>query len=228
MKFITFSFDDNVVDDIRLVEILNKYGLKGTFNLNSGTLSRISSWRYGDVKDVTYINYCEQPNLYDGHEVACHTYRHPHLEKLDRGTADNEVRLDKKILECLYGYQIRGMAYPYGTYNDEVLEVLRDNGIEYSRTVKSTHGFGFPEEPLLWNPTCHFRDAEVMKLAEKFLNSESEEDMLLYIWGHSYEMVTEEDWKAFEELCAYISGREDIRYCTNIEVLDYMSGKNHE
>lgn len=228
MKFITFSFDDNVIDDIRLVGILNKYGLKGTFNLNSGHLSGVTTWRYRDLKDVSHLSYCEYPDLYNGHEVACHTYRHPHLENLNRITAHNEVWLDKKILECLYGYKIRGMAYPFGTYNDEVLEVLRDNEIEYSRTVKSTYEFGLPEEPLLWNPTCHFRDERVMELAKEFVNASSEEDMLLYIWGHSYEVVTEEDWKAFEDLCALLSGREDICYCTNIEVIDYMKEKKHE
>ena len=34
-KAITFSFDDGVTQDIRLIEILNRYGLKGTFNINS-------------------------------------------------------------------------------------------------------------------------------------------------------------------------------------------------
>ena len=35
-KAITFSFDDGVTQDIRVIKILNQYGLKGTFNLNSG------------------------------------------------------------------------------------------------------------------------------------------------------------------------------------------------
>lgn len=34
MKAVTFSYDDGVTQDIRLVEILNRYGLKATFNLN--------------------------------------------------------------------------------------------------------------------------------------------------------------------------------------------------
>lgn len=35
-KVLTLSYDDGVVQDIRLIEIMNKYGLKGTFNINSG------------------------------------------------------------------------------------------------------------------------------------------------------------------------------------------------
>lgn len=38
MKALTLSYDDGVVHDRRLVEICNRYGLRGTFNLNSGTL----------------------------------------------------------------------------------------------------------------------------------------------------------------------------------------------
>lgn len=219
-KAITFSFDDGILDDIRLVELLNKYGLKATFNLNAGHLTGALHWRYKDVKEVRHINFYDHPHLYDGHEIACHGYTHPRLETLDEPTADNQIRLDKFVLESLYHCKVRGMAYPYGTYNDAVLEVLRRNGIEYSRTVKSTHAFTLPQEPLTWHPTCHFMDERRMELAQAFVNAEATEDMLFYIWGHSYELVTEEDWAAFEEFCAYIAGRADIRYYTNQEVLE--------
>lgn len=219
-KAITFSFDDGIVDDIRLVGILNKYGLKATFNLNSGHLTGALSWRYRDCKEVRHIDFFAHPNLYDGHEIACHSYTHPRLENLDAKTVDNQIRLDKFILESLYHCKVRGMAYPYGTYNDTVLEVLRNNGIEYCRTVKCTHDFALPEEPLTWHPTCHFKDERRMELAERFVNAEPPEDMLFYIWGHSYELVTEEDWCDFEKFCAFIAGRDDICYCTNAEALD--------
>ena len=39
-KAVTFSFDDGVMQDIRVIEILDKYGLKGTFNLNKGVFIR--------------------------------------------------------------------------------------------------------------------------------------------------------------------------------------------
>ena len=58
-KALTFSFDDGNVDDIRLIEILNKYGLKATFNLNSGLLADSFVWNYNGVKDVHHINYSE-------------------------------------------------------------------------------------------------------------------------------------------------------------------------
>ena len=39
-KAITFSYDDGVTQDIRLIELLNKYNLKCTFNINSELLSK--------------------------------------------------------------------------------------------------------------------------------------------------------------------------------------------
>lgn len=219
-KFVTFSFDDAVEDDVRLVALFQKYGLKATFNLNSGHLTKALRWRYKDVKEVRHINYFDYPNLYDGHEIACHGYVHPRMENLDEATLDNEIRLDKQILEHLYHCKIRGMAYPYGTYNDAVLDALRNNGILYSRTVACTYDFGFPENPLTWHPTCHFKDERRMELAETFVNAEATEDMIFYIWGHSYELVTEEDWSEFEKFCAFVANREDVCYCTNLEILE--------
>lgn len=223
MKFITFSFDDGCVDDIRLVEIMNKYGLKGTFNLNSGKMTTTSVWKYCGVKDVRNFNYYDCVNLYDGHEIAGHAYTHEYLEQLDKCTLDNQVRLDKKLLEFLYNCKIRGMAYPFGTYSEDVIKALQENGIEYGRTIESTYNFDLPKDPFVWNPTCHFRDKEIRDLADEFFHSSEETDQLFYIWGHSYELMTEEEWQEFEKLCAYISGRADVKYCTNVEVLDYMA-----
>lgn len=39
-KALTFSYDDGRVFDRKLVEIFNRYGVKGTFHLNSGTLGK--------------------------------------------------------------------------------------------------------------------------------------------------------------------------------------------
>ena len=41
MKYVTFSFDDGVTQDKRLVELLDKYGLKDRFVLISDHLNRV-------------------------------------------------------------------------------------------------------------------------------------------------------------------------------------------
>lgn len=218
-KAVTFSFDDGNIDDIRLVELFKKYGLKATFNLNSGSLTESKGWTFKDTKYVKHINYTDHPHLYDGFEVAAHSYTHPRLEQCSDNTVYNEIKLDCKLLECMYGYKIRGMALPYGTYNERTVEIIEDCGIEYCRTVKATNNFELPEGVIL-HPTCHFLSPEIKRLAEEFTDAEYDDAKMFYIWGHSYELLTEEDWEKFEDFCRFISGREDIWYCTNIEAID--------
>lgn len=43
MKAVTFSYYDGVTQDIRLIEMLDRYGLKATFNLNSELLGKSGS-----------------------------------------------------------------------------------------------------------------------------------------------------------------------------------------
>lgn len=69
-KVLTMSYDDGREEDYRLVEMFNKYGIKGTFNLNAGI-----DW------DPKRIPLSEYRKVYEGHEVACHTYTHPTIER---------------------------------------------------------------------------------------------------------------------------------------------------
>lgn len=227
-KVLTFSYDDGVVQDIRLIGILDKYGLKGTFNINTGLYLQEDTVReryYGRMK------LSEAKALYknSGHEVAVHALTHPFLEKLTKTAVLKEILEDRRNIESEYGTLARGMAYPYGTYNDDVIELLRACGICYSRTVKSTGTFGFPMNWLTLDPTCHHNDPKLMELAEKFVNAKIEPMrgvQMFYVWGHSYEFDNNDNWNVIEELAAYVSGKEDIWYATNIEVFDYIQAYN--
>ena len=220
-KALTFSFDDGVIDDIRLVELLNKYGLKSTFNLNSGMLSnRRVKWVFRDVKSVRSLYYSEAPDLYNGHEIASHTINHVEPCEVEPIAFYNEMLLDKVYLEALYKTEIKGMAFPYGGYNDEVVELVKKIGHLYARTTKSTYSFEFPSELPLLHPTCRFNDARLFELADEFINSNPKEKTVFYVWGHSFEFITEEDWIRFEEFCKKISGKDDIYYCTNSQLFE--------
>ena len=84
MKAVTFSYDDNTKQDFRLVEIFNKYGLKCTFNVDSGLLGHEGHLiREGVNVDWSKINAEDVKPLYDGHEIAVHTLHHPNLRECD-------------------------------------------------------------------------------------------------------------------------------------------------
>lgn len=223
-KALTFSFDDGVTQDKRAIEILNSYGLKSTFNLNSGLLGLPNKVNPGGkIVNHNKIKASEVKEVYSGHEIAVHTLTHPFLPGLDEETVVRQVEEDKKALEALCGYRIRGMAYPCGGENndDRVAEIIgRETSIEYARTITSAHSFDLQKNLLRFNPSVYYIEDCLFDLAEKFLNSEADKPQLFYIWGHTYEMDSDlMSWEKFEKFCKLVSCRADVFYGTNREVL---------
>ena len=138
MKALTFSYDDGVVQDRRLIEIFNKYGLKATFNLNSGLLGHPNSLVRDGVKIDHTKNKAEDVRyIYAGHEVAAHTLTHPFLPELDNAEVIREVEEDRQKLSELVGYEVLGMAYPGGgvNYDERVANLIKNNTpIKYALT----------------------------------------------------------------------------------------------
>lgn len=223
-KALTFSFDDGVEQDKRLIEILNRYNLKSTFNINSELLGRPGKL----VRETYSVNHNkiakeEVSELYKGHELAAHTLTHPLLTALSEEEIIRQVEEDRKNIEELCGYDVIGMAYPCGGENndDRVAEIIKNNTkIKYVRTIKSTHSFDLQDNLYRFNPTVHASKWDkLFELGEEFLKLETEEDKLFYVWGHSYEFDIDSSWNKFEEFCKMMSNKDDIFYGTNKEVL---------
>ena len=224
-KAITFSYDDGVTQDIRLIELLNKYGLKCTFNLNSELLSKRGMLTRGGQRISHYKVHTEDvKTIYDGHEVAVHTLTHPNLTQCDDKEIIRQVETDRLNLSELVGYEVVGMAYPCGGVNndDRVADVIKNNtGVKYSRTITSNGSFNIQENLYRFNPTSYHLDFEkMMSLGREFVELKTETPKIFYIWGHSYEMDYGADyWVKLEEFFKLISNKDDIFYGTNKEVL---------
>lgn len=213
-KALTFSYDDGVQDDIRLIDIFRKYNMRGTFNINSGNMLR-TDLKYPHVSPEEALNVYTE----DVCEVACHSVTHPDLTQFDTVRIFTEVLEDRKYLEKLFGRQVHGMAYPYGTHNDTVVSVLKNAGIFYSRTVATTSKFNMPNDWLRLPATCHHTNLALMELADKFLNLKGRLDpKVFYVWGHSYEFSVCDNWHIIESFCEKMANQENIWYCTNMEL----------
>ena len=226
LKAITFSYDDGVTQDIRLIELLNKYNLKCTFNLNSELLGkpgillrenqRISHYEISP-EDVKYV--------YDGHEVAVHTLTHPNLTTLSKPEIIHQVEKDRCNLSELVGYDVHGMAYPCGGINndDRTAEIIKNHTqIKYCRTITNTDSFNLQDNLFRLNPNVyHILEFErLMNMGKTFLEMTTEKPQIFYIWGHAYEMDFHPVyWIKLEEFFEMISCRDDIFYGTNSEVL---------
>lgn len=223
MKAVTFSYDDGVTQDRRLVEMFNKYGLKATFNINSSLLGNKNFLTRGGVQVChDKISAAELAGLYDGHEVAAHTLTHPDLTKLPDEEIIRQVEDDRSALSEIVGYEVEGMAYPGGgvNFNRHVAELVEnETGIKYARTTVSNYGFDLQEDLFVFSPTIHHFDGRIRELAEEFIALKPDKPQLFYIWGHSYEFDIEDTWSRFEDFCKLIGGRDDIFYATNSQVL---------
>lgn len=218
-KAVTFSYDDGITQDRRLVEIFNKYGLKCTFNLNSGIQTGANRFTIDGV-EISRMNMKGLRELYRGHEIACHTLTHPNLAEQDDETVYNEILRDKHNLESFFECEVKGLAYPYGAFDDRIVNIVADCGIKYARTVWDNGSFALQDDLLRFRATCRHGADNVMQLAEDFLADNSGEPRLFYIWGHSYEFDVNNNWELIEELCRMLSGRDDIFYGTNSEVFN--------
>ncbi len=222
-KALTFSYDDGVEQDIRLIQILDAHKMKGTFNINSGEFAKEGTvYPEGHVHRRMTERMCSE--VYKNHEVAIHALTHPFLDRLPSDRVTYEILTDRINLERLTGNIVRGMAYPFGTYNDTVVEVLKNCGIAYARTIRPTLDFKVPQDWLHLAPTCHHNHPELMNFAERFLNMNvyEKEMQLFYLWGHSYEFEQNENWDIIERFSDFMADRDDVWYATNIEIYDYV------
>ena len=229
-KVLTFSYDDGFLNDIPLVDMLNKHKMKGTFNVSAGKCTAEDR----DYKEDSIWNYMKKSDLLKifantEHEIALHGFSHPFLATLPPASITHEVLHDREELEELFGRIIRGMAYPKGSYDDQVVEILKNCGVAYARTVKSTEKFDLPSDWLRLPATCHHNNPRLMELAKKFVEMPIRfHSQMFYIWGHTYEFIQNDNWNVIEEFIEYMSGREDeIWYATNIEIFEYIEDFNH-
>lgn len=212
-KALTLSYDDGCHEDKRLVEIINRHHLKATFHLNT-------AWGAGDGFRIDTAEYAA---LYAGHEISCHGHRHPDYLGLPFSAVSADIMENRRVLESIAGVPMRGMSYPYGRYNAGLIETLRACGMEYSRTVGNTspwNRFELPQDFMAWDSTCHHNDC--LKLLPEFLDTHYGDKLTcMYVWGHAFEFERNHNWQIIEEFCEKASGRDEIWYATNCEIMDY-------
>ena len=226
-KALTFSYDDGSVQDKRLAEIFDKYGMKSTFNFVSERM-----------KDSFTKEQIHEYFLSKGHEIAVHGAFH---------RANGNIRPIegiRDVLECRLELEekcdsiIRGMAYPdsgieqmgnFGTY-EMIKQYLIELDIAYARTTGDDNSFMIPADFHAWVPTAHHDNPRIMEYIDQFLKLDISTRVyharriprLMYIWGHSSEFDDNGNWEHIEEICEKLANNDEIWYATNIEIYDYI------
>lgn len=224
-KAVTLSYDDCMEEDADLIELLEKYQMKATFNLIPGWFAKEGT-TYPEGETYRLVTEKKAKEMYEHPlvEVANHGNEHKYMTSLTPLEMAEDTILCRKALEHLYGGLVRGMAYPYGWYDETLLDILKQCGITYCRTVESTETFDLPENWLAWNPTCHHDNENLFQLTEKFVSKQNvERPLLFYVWGHTFEFERNKNWDRMDKFMQKVSGKEDVWYATNGEIYEYVN-----
>jgi len=228
-KAVTFSYDDGSKHDEKLVDIIDRYNIKCTFNLCGDSVKKEKGLTKAFIKERI---------LGGGHEVAVHGYYHRAHDVMRSIEGIRDVLDCRLALEKEFGIIIRGMAYPDRCPNRfkipdtyaRIRSYLEELDIAYARTAGDDNDrFELPEDFLDWFPTAHHDNQNVMEYIDKFLNLDVSKQYiaqrnarLFYLWGHSHEFERNGNFSHLEEICKKLSGHDDIWYATNMEIYQYV------
>ena len=231
-KAVTFSYDDGVRQDLKFSDVLEKYKIKATFNLNAENLRGSNGLTKDEIQE--YI-------LNRGHEIAVHGSYHRAEGTLRPIEGIQDVLNCRLELEERFGLIIRGMAYPdtgiayftNGAKYENIKNYLKELDIVYSRTLGGDNNlFNLPQDWHAWMPTAHHNNTNIFDYIEQFLQIDLSkgaiyeairQPRLFYLWGHSYEFDSNDNWDHLEAICEKLSGKEDIWYATNMQIYEYVT-----
>ena len=225
-KAFTMSFDDGIDTDIRMASIMKKYGVKGTFNLNSGLFSPEGTVK-PEGRDAIPLTVSQAKELVSdpSFEIASHGYCHHALGHIGGADALFDILNDRLKLEQTFGRLVRGFAYPFSSYNDDVKEMLRLSGFVWARGDKRKTDFLLPREDEWYDwKGIHQMDGELPELLDRFVKEPNlyYHGQLLYVWAHTYEFEHDGSWDRIEGVFKKLSECGEIWYATNTEIYDYV------
>ena len=220
-KALIMSYDDGLDDDIVLAQLFDRYGIIGTFHLNSGLLDTRAIWYQGKPNEFvgTYLSKDTLVHVFKNHEIAVHGTYHKALVGLSDEEILEEINVDIENLSILSDRKISSMAYAFGSTNDHVAEVIGTTPLTNARTVKPSYNFELPKDYYLWNPTCH--DSEALDYQEAYISLDSPSLSLFYVWGHSWELRDTLRNQNILKFCKEIGDRDDIWYIGAGDFADY-------
>lgn len=195
-KIFLLSFDDGTVWDRRFVKLLNRYGIRGTFNLNSGLEDFV--WTFEDRFPVRRQILSEIGDLYDGHEIASHSLHHHRLDQLSPPQLRREVEEDVARLKEVFALAEIGFGVPFTFCNDREVRIIKKL-VRYIRLSEFADSFALPEDE--YHIPIHglYNDPDIREKLAKFAQSDLPVSLFVMA-GHSYELEALDHWQYMEEL----------------------------
>jgi glycosyltransferase involved in cell wall biosynthesis len=225
--FVTTSWDDGHKLNIKLADLLKRYGIKATFYISPQDRQFAPTERLAAE---------EIRQLAQHFEIGAHTLTHPHLDRLDAAAARNEIIGSKRTLEAITGKPVRTFAYPYGDYNKETKRLVREAGFRRARTVERFMTRSVDELAIGTSVDIydHRRDGmtSVMSLCGRhpwrvlrmrrwdnlgkaMFALARQRNEVFHLWGHSQEIEAHDDWQRLEAFLEWLREQPDVIFCCN-------------
>ena len=214
-KIFLLSFDDGTVYDRRFVQLLNSYGMKATFNLNSGLEDFV--WCYEDRYPICRQRLEETVQLYRGHEVASHTLHHHWLNTLTPPQLAREAGEDCETLKRIFGLEEIGFGVPFTACSEREIRIIR-KFTRYIRLSEMSEDYALPKDP--YHIPIHglYNDPDIREKIARFAQTELPVSLFVMA-GHSYELEVLNHWEYMEELLQYIRSF-DFEILTTMEFVN--------
>lgn len=220
-KAFNITYDDGVLQDVRFIALMNKYGLKGTFNLNSALMETEFAWTHPNGMTVKRLPTTVVAELYQNHEVASHTLTHPYLNQLTEQEIMHQMAKDKENLEQITGKPVLGFAGPFHHWNQMIADCAKNCGFEYARNAEERYCYEPPEEYYHWSAGTYHIMPGFRDFVAGFFQTPVEL-ALCQIVGHSYDLDAENMWQTMEAIMKQVSQDETILSMTNLELVRYL------
>ena len=216
-KYFCLCFDDTTQQDLKIIEMCKKYNYYDvTFFISTGLYG--ADWSsFVGVPHVRFTKKEIQSGIYDGFDLAIHTYRHMALDQQTEKTVISEVKTDQKNIYKLTGIYPVVMAWPGGdpNINRNLMKIVYENTtVGLGRGTTSTHKFDLPKELLWLQPTAEISEATLISDFQRFLDAECTEDMLFFCWGHGYELDIYNSYDKLENFIKMVAEAEGIERVT--------------
>jgi peptidoglycan/xylan/chitin deacetylase (PgdA/CDA1 family) len=233
---VTTSWDDGHPLDLRIADLLGRYGITGTFYV-----PKQASWPVMSCVEIR--------NLGSRFEIGSHLLEHRTLDRLMDGQAREQLSSSREWVEQVTGKPCRTLCFPGGRYRHGQLTLVREAGYQSARTTEllstdfprrveglaliSTTVQAYPHSPLAyaknalkrrtWGNLVHtrglFYGRAWLELARKLFERTLIRGGVFHLWGHSWEIEQEHQWDRLEQLLAVLAANKDkLTIMTNAEL----------
>jgi peptidoglycan/xylan/chitin deacetylase (PgdA/CDA1 family) len=117
--------------------MMTKMGISAINYLVPNCFGQTNAWDRD--RDSTLARLMDRGQVKDwlalGHEIGAHTLTHPDLRSLSLAEAREEIMGSKKKLEDWFGREVKHFAFPYGYYNDSLVELVIEAGLTTAATT---------------------------------------------------------------------------------------------